>query len=463
MTPPPADAAPADRRSFDRDAFIAALDGVPVITDPALVKQKSRDFFWYSPILKKALRGKYADLVVTPRSEAEVLTVARACVQHRVPLTARGAGTGNYGQAMPLEGGVILELTGLDRIKSLSAAGVLTVEAGKRLIDLESETLPEGWELRMFPSTRRTATIGGYIAGGSSGIGSINYGLLRDRGSVLGLRVVTMEDSPSVLELRGDDVMKAVHAYGCNGIITELELPLAPAYPWADMLVTFVGFSPALHFGHALATSDAIVKKLITPIAAPVPQDYFRPLKGVVPDGHSIVICMIAEGSLQPFESLVAEHGGEIRYAKRAAEMDGVVPLYEYTWNHTTLQALKVDKGVTYLQTLFPPRVHLEKIEHMVARFGDELPMHCEFVRLDGEIGCFGLQLVRYSTPERLQEIIDYHEAQGCPIFNPHTYILEDGGMKQIDEAQLAFKRHADPHGLLNPGKMRAWWERPTG
>ena len=45
----------------------------------------------------------------------------------------------------------------------------------------------------------------------------------------------------------------------------------------------------------------------------------------------------------------------------------------------------------------------------------------------------------------------------GAPIFNPHRYTLEEGGMKQTDSVQLAFKREADPRGLLNPGKMIAW------
>ena len=48
-------------------------------------------------------------------------------------------------------------------------------------------------------------------------------------------------------------------------------------------------------------------------------------------------------------------------------------------------------------------------------------------------------------------------EEMGAPIFNPHRYTLEEGGMKQTDETQLAFKREADPQGLLNPGKMIAW------
>lgn len=93
----------------------------------------------------------------------------------------------------------------------------------------------------------------------------------------------------------------------------------------------------------------------------------------------------------------------------------------------------------------------------MHEHFGDELPLHLEFVRFNGEVGCFGLQIVRYTSDERLAEIIRYHEANGVPVFNPHAYTIEEGGMKAVDHAQLAFKREADPKGLLNPGKMVAW------
>jgi hypothetical protein len=172
---------------------------------------------------------------------------------------------------------------------------------------------------------------------------------------------------------------------------------------------------------------------------------------------------MIAEPSLEPFAELVRVFGGTVTWQRRSDALDEAPPLYEFSWNHTTLHALKQDNGITYLQTLFPPGDHLAKIEHMAAHFGDEVPMHVEFIRLGGRIACFGLQLVHYSGPERLAAIITYLEDHGCPVFNPHTYVLEDGGMKQIDEAQLAFKRMADPLGLLNPGKMRAWEERERG
>ncbi|TIN59682.1 MAG: FAD-binding oxidoreductase, partial [Mesorhizobium sp.] len=95
--------------------------------------------------------------------------------------------------------------------------------------------------------------------------------------------------------------------------------------------------------------------------------------------------------------------------------------------------------------------------EKMDAMFPGEVFSHLEFVRLDGNITCFGLPLVKFTTEARLDEIVRLHEENGCPIFNPHRYTLEEGGMKQTDAVQLAFKRETDPQGLLNPGKMIAW------
>src|SRR5208283_1187968 len=101
--------------------------------------------------------------------EAEVIAVLRRCFAARVPITARGGGTGNYGQAMPLHGGVVLDLSALNAIHAV-ADGVLRVGAGAKLGEIEARCRPLGWELRMFPSTRRTATIGGFVAGGSGGV-----------------------------------------------------------------------------------------------------------------------------------------------------------------------------------------------------------------------------------------------------------------------------------------------------
>jgi FAD/FMN-containing dehydrogenase len=93
----------------------------------------------------------------------------------------------------------------------------------------------------------------------------------------------------------------------------------------------------------------------------------------------------------------------------------------------------------------------------MYRYFGDEVAIHLEFLRAGGNVVPAGLQLVRYTSQARLQEIIDYHEAHGAFIANPHVYTIEDGGNKQIDNVKVAFKRRVDPYGLLNPGKMRGY------
>ncbi len=437
--------------------MIAALDGIETITDPAQLAKLSLDYYHFSPILQAQLADKRADLVVRPTSEAEVVRVAQLCVQHRIPLTVRGAGTGNYGQCVPLEGGIVLDTTRMNRVNWLRS-GVACVEPGLRLAAFDRQARPQGWEWRMYPSTYRTATIGGFIGGGSGGIGSINYGQLRDRGNLQAVRVVTLEDEPRVLELRGDAVQQVNHAYGTNGLITQLEVPLAPAQPWAEAIATFADFLTAAHFGQALSDADGIAKNLVSIHADPIPR-YFTALREALPAGRAWAIVLISEASLESFQALVTAHGGEVGYCKTAAEAQKGTSLVELTWNHTTLLARSADPSLTYLQTFY---FTLERVEQLYHQFGDEVMIHLEFLRVGGRAIPAGLQLVRYTTPARLQAIIQAHEDAGAAIANPHTYILEDGGRKVVDPAQLAFKRQVDPYGLLNPGKMRAWWECAT-
>jgi FAD/FMN-containing dehydrogenase len=436
--------------------FRAAINGVRVIDDPALVRLKSRDFFWYSPVLKDLLSDKFADLIVCPRDEADIIRIARAAARFRVPITPRGGGTGNYGQAVPLAGGIVLDMTGLDAIEWVRP-GQVRVQAGRKLVDIDDQTRGGGWELRMFPSTKRTATIGGFVAGGSGGVGSVTYGGLREPGNVLAARVVTVEDEPRVLELHDDAALNVNHAYGTTGIITALEMPLAPAWPWVDVVVAADDFTASVRIGHRAALADGIVKKLLTPLAWPIPA-YFHHFKSEFPIGRDCLIAMIAEPSLAPFKALVAREGGEITYCAATAEGPGERPLYECTWNHTTLHALKIDRAITYLQALYPADRLEAAVAELSALFPDELMPHLEFQRFGGRVTASGLPLVRYTTKERLNEIIAVHEAHGVSIANPHVFTLEDGTRhKRADADQLGFKRQVDPHGLLNPGKMRSF------
>ena len=107
---------------------------------------------------------------------------------------------------------------------------------------------------------------------------------------------------------------------------------------------------------------------------------------------------------------------------------------------------------------LYPFPNQIELVTKIHERFGDEVLCHLEFVRFDGKVTCFGLPLVRFTTEERLDEIMAIHEDMGAPDLQPPP-LHAGGGRHEADRRRPARlqAREADPQGLLNPGKMIAW------
>ena len=443
----------------DIEGAKAALAHLDLDDNPTTLRQKSRDFFWYSPVLKRRMDHLMADFAVAPRDEAELIEVLRVCHAHDVPVTTRGAGTGNYGQAMPMRGGCVLHLRHMNKVLEVSP-GRVRVEPGCLLKDLDAHCIEHsGQEIRMFSSTWATATIGGFIAGGSGGVGSVTWGQLRDLGNIVSLRVVTMEAEPQIHTFRGEELARVSHAYGTNGIITQIEMPLAPAYDWIDVAVAFDDFADAMTYGYDLAREDGILVKLVTPHEAPIPHRYFQRFKGRVEEKTSLVMVMVAPFAMEALEVFTARReGASILYRSDDHDFERHPGhLFEYGWNHTTLRALKVDPDITYLQVRYGGEDPLAQVQSIRDAFGDEVLQHLEAIRENGRVIYAGLPIVRFTTEERLDEIVATHEALGCMVFNPHRYTLEEGGRQTVDDRQLAFKREADPKGLLNPGKMIAW------
>ena len=217
---------------------LTAIPGLSVLTEPDDLERYSRDAYDYSPVLRERLADCRADVVVRPDSVDAVVQVAGLCHRHGVPLTLRGSGTGNYGQCVPLEAGVVMLMSHLRSVRAIdSVTGDVTVECGCLLKDLNRDLVAQGRQLRLMPSTWRSATIGGFIAGGSGGIGSVRWGFLRDPGHLLGLEVVTLEPQPRVLQLEASEAEALNHAYGTNGIITALKLATASSIAWQELVV----------------------------------------------------------------------------------------------------------------------------------------------------------------------------------------------------------------------------------
>jgi FAD binding domain len=358
-------------------------DDTRVLTHPLLVEQLSRDFYWYSPVLRKQLDGKTGDLVVQPVTVPEIQEVLRYCHAHDLAVTLRGAGTGNYGQAVPLRGGVVLDLATMDRVEAIQPDGVAVCQPGARLGVVENEARKTGWELRCYPSTIVKASVGGFLGGGSGGIGSVAHGNLRDFQTVRAIEVVTMEAEPRVVKLEGESVHDILHAWGTNGVITRIWLALTPAVEWSQCAVAFDTF-----------------------------------------DG--------------PYAGL------------------GTRPLLsDYTWNHTTLWAIRADEAYTYLQCGFEAATVREQMKHLRERFGHEILFHMEFMKNgEGQVIPGAIPLVYFTSEERLNDMIDFCREIGVFVANPHVNNVEGGGRYRVDNVQLLAKKRYDPKGLLNPGKM---------
>ncbi len=148
------------------------------------------------------------------------------CYEHEIPVTARGSGTGNYGQAVPLHGGVVLDLQRMDQIEEITADGVAQCQPGVRLAALEAEARKIGLGAALL-SLDRGEGIGRRLSRRRLRRHRLGrHGGLRDFNTVRAIEVVTMEAEPRVAEYEGEKVHDILHAWGTNGIITRIWLAL---------------------------------------------------------------------------------------------------------------------------------------------------------------------------------------------------------------------------------------------
>src|SRR5487761_1052898 len=112
----------------------------------------SRDFAWLSPVLSARLPTTIADLVTYPANTEELALCVSEAANRGVPMTVRGRGTGNYGQCVPLAGGVVIDTSALDKVLEVGP-GWARVLPGASCMKVERAARSHGQELAIFPST----------------------------------------------------------------------------------------------------------------------------------------------------------------------------------------------------------------------------------------------------------------------------------------------------------------------
>lgn len=440
------------------DTISGIVGAEHVRTEPHVLRSGSRDCFHFSPVLIPLLEHRQADAIVYPASEQELKQIIAAAVAARVPIIPRGGGTGNYGQGVPMQGGLLINTRRMNTIFSLTTDAA-HVAAGVNLWTIEREAAAVGAELRMFPSTIRTSSAAGFITGGSGGVGSIHYGMLRDGDNIRQARILTVEAEPQALELRTPEALRDVlHNCGLTAFVTEVTFALAPKHRWHQYVYAFDQFEDALSWGEHLARDESLRKRLCTVFEWPVPS-YFAPLvkREACPDGKALLF-LITDREPDALAPLLASAGALCTLHIPPEDGDNArgFQIYDFTWNHTTQWAMKHDATLTYLQEMFDRDNLATQCRERRARFGDRVSAHIEFVRAsDGQIRPAALSIVKFESREQLWELIEWSEAHGIRIANPHTHYLDED-VRWYGDYLLAAKQRWDPHQLLNPGHLRA-------
>ena len=172
--------------------------------------------------------------------------------------------------------------------------------------------------------------------------------------------------------------------------------------------VVFDTYDQAFTFTESIATDPQWIKRLATVFEWPIPS-FFAPIKSAVREQKSMALLMIAKDQSVALIDKARCAGGELTFSA-AYEGPRTLPLLsDYTWNHTTLWAMKADANYTYLQCGFSPTECREQFRKLRERFGNEILFHIEFMKNgDGIVIPGAIPVVRFSTEERLNEMIAF-------------------------------------------------------
>src|SRR5512136_2236269 len=175
-----------------------------------------------------------AELVVFPGTAQEVSQILQLANQHHFPVVPRGMGTGFTGGSVPIQGGVVLVLTRLNRIIEIDSKNLIAVvEPGVITGDFQKQVEALGFFYPPDPASQLYCTLGGNVAECAGGPRAVKYGVTKDY--VLGLEVVLPTGErisagvQTVKSVVGYDLTKLfVGSEGTLGIITKIILRLIP-------------------------------------------------------------------------------------------------------------------------------------------------------------------------------------------------------------------------------------------
>jgi glycolate oxidase len=414
------------------------------------------------------------DLVALPRTVDEVQAVLRLCHAHRVPVVARGAGTGLSGGALPVAGGLLLVLARLNEIIAIDPdRGLARVQPGVTNLAVSEAAAPYGMYYAPDPSSQVACTVGGNVAENSGGVHCLKYGLTVH--NVLQVRLVTMTGELLTLgaetgEAPGLNLLAAVvGSEGMLGVVVEVTVRLLPLPRRVELLLA--AFQDVGQCADAVGQVIAagIVPAGLEMMDAPAiraAEAFAR--CGYPLDAAAVLLCEVDGGPEDVEDELVraravleAAGATSVRTARDADERRRM-----WSGRKSAFPAVGRLAPDYYCMDGTIPRRHLAAVLAQIESLSQRHGLAVANVFHAGDGNLHPLILFDAGKEGELQraeefgaEILEACVAVGGTVTGEHGVGVEKLGpmCSQFGAAELeafhALKRAFDPDGLLNPGK----------
>ncbi|ADC62855.1 FAD-linked oxidase C-terminal domain-containing protein [Allochromatium vinosum] len=413
-------------------------------------------------------------LVVLPRTVAEVQRILRLCHERRVPVVARGAGTGLSGGALPLPDGLLLSLARFNRILELDPIGrTARVQPGVRNLAISEAVCPQGLYYAPDPSSQIACTIGGNVAENSGGVHCLKYGLTVH--NVLSVTFVTLEGElielgSAALDSAGYDLLALfVGSEGMLGVMVEARVKLLPIPERAQALLA--AFDDVERAGRAVGDIIAagIIPAGLEMMDGPAIQaaeDFVH--AGYPTEAAAILLCEldgtnqeVSEQVMQVRNLLLDSGATEVRTSQNEAER-----LRFWQGRKAAFPAVGRISPDYYCMDGTIPRRALPEVLRRTAELSQEYGLRVANVFHAGDGNLHPLILFDANQPgelERTEELggrllelcvevggtITGEHGVGIEKINQMCVQFTPEELRQFHAVKAAF----DPLGLLNPGK----------
>jgi glycolate oxidase len=458
-------------RASRQAALVAALSQ---ILPPHAILYKREDTVPYECDALTAYRESPL-IVALPGTEAEVAAILKACHALKVPVVARGGGTGLSGGALPLKDGLTLSLSKFNRILDIDPTSCTArVQCGVRNLAISEAAAPYGLYYAPDPSSQIACTIGGNVAENSGGVHCLKYGLTVH--NVLKVRGFLIDGSPvefgsEAFDAAGLDLLAVlIGSEGMLAVVTEVTVRLIPKPQFARCIMA--------SFGDVESAGSAVASVIAN---------------GIIPAGlemmdkamtRAVEAFVHADYDLEAAAILLCESDGTpAEVAEEIARMEAVLNKAGATRldvSRDEEQRLKFWSG---RKNAFPasgsispdymcmdstiPRKRLAEMLRCIQNMEQKYGLRCANVFHAGDGNLHPLILFDAEDPDQMRrcelfgaDILETSVRLGGTVTGEHGVGVEKLNSMCVqfapaERAQfMAVKLAFDPAGLLNPGKV---------